>query len=88
MVALHCTGWLESGKTFYDSRVSQGGEPLRNLATRFVPGFNEALRTMKVGGKRIMVIPGDLGYGAAGQPQAGIPANATIIFEVELLEIN
>ncbi len=87
MVALHCTGWLESGKVFYDSRESSGGKPLRNLASRFVKGFNEGLSTMKIGGKRIMVIPGDLGYGASGRPSEGIPPNATIIFEVELLEI-
>ena len=88
MVALHCKGWLESGKTFYDSRTDRDGDkPLRNLASRFVKGFNEGLSTMKIGGKRIMVIPGDLGYGAKGDRASGIPPNATIIFEVELLEI-
>lgn len=89
MVALHCKGWLESGKEFYNSRTDRDGDkPLRNLASRFVPGFNEGLSTMKVGGTRIMVIPGDLGYGASGQPAAGIPPHATIIFSVELLEIS
>ncbi|MHC4065229.1 MAG: peptidylprolyl isomerase [Planctomycetota bacterium] len=86
MVELHCTGWLTDGTKFYSSYDRQGN-PLKNRATGFVPGFNEGLSTMKVGGKRILVIPSELGYGERGQPRAKIPPNAMLVFEVELLGV-
>lgn len=85
-VTVHCTGWLEDGTKFYSSYDGKG-EPITNSATGFVPGFNEGISTMQVGGKRLLVIPGELAYGPRGNPRAGIPPNATLLFEVELLQI-
>ncbi|MFQ5501773.1 MAG: peptidylprolyl isomerase [Phycisphaerae bacterium] len=88
IVQLHCTGWLAADSSkFYSSHDGQD-TPLRNRATGFVPGFNEGISTMKVGGKRWLVIPGRLGYGPNGNPRAKIPPNATLIFEVELIEVS
>lgn len=86
MVQVHCTGMLPDGTKFYSSYDGRG-TPLRKQATSFVPGFNEGISTMKVGGKRILIIPGELGYGERGQPRAKIPPNATLVFEVELLGV-
>ncbi|GIK17060.1 MAG: peptidyl-prolyl cis-trans isomerase [Planctomycetota bacterium] len=83
-VTIHYTGWLEDGYKFDSSR---DGEPMTHRSTGFVPGFNEGLATMKVGGKRWLIIPGPLGY-PRGVPQAKIPAGATLVFEIELLEVH
>ncbi len=86
-VTVHCTGYLANGKEFYST--STKGEPISNNfgPTGFVAGFSEGVKAMQVGGKRILVIPGNLGYGPGGNPRAGIGPNATIVFEVELLGI-
>ncbi len=83
-VTVHYTGWLENGKKF-DSSVDRGQPfsfPLG--AGRVIKGWDEGVQGMKVGGKRKLIIPSNLGYGARG---AGgiIPPSATLIFEVELL---
>ncbi|GLH67299.1 FKBP-type peptidyl-prolyl cis-trans isomerase [Geothrix edaphica] len=88
--SVHYTGWLsdhgKKGKKF-DSSVDRG-EPLVFPVGvgRVIKGWDEGLLTMKVGGKRTLVIPAALGYGARG---AGgeIPPNAELIFDVELLGI-
>jgi peptidylprolyl isomerase len=87
---MHYTGWLyENGAkgTKFDSSVDRG-EPFEFPigAGRVIKGWDEGVATMKVGGKRTLVIPPALGYGARG---AGgiIPPNATLIFEVELLGV-
>ena len=85
-VIVHYTGWLENGKKF-DSSVDRGNPfsfPLG--AGRVIMGWDEGIQGMKVGGKRKLIIPSNLGYGPRGAGSV-IPPNATLIFEVELLGI-
>ena len=86
-VKVHYTGWLTNGKKF-DSSVDRGEpfmvEPLGSAPV--IKGWNEGIIGMKVGGKRQLRIPPDLAYGERGYPGA-IPANATLIFDVELLGV-
>jgi FKBP-type peptidyl-prolyl cis-trans isomerase len=85
-VEAHCTGWLADGKKFWSSHDGQD-TPMINGVTGFVAGFTEGLQTMKPGGKSLLIFPGRMGYGPAGNPRAKIPPNATLIFEVELIEV-
>ncbi len=82
-VKVHYTGWLVSGDKF-DSSVDRGTPSTFGLA-QVIKGWTEGLSTMKAGGKRFLVIPPELAYGAAGRPK--IPPNSTLVFEVELLEV-
>jgi peptidylprolyl isomerase len=87
---MHYTGWLyengAKGKKF-DSSVDRGQPFEFPIGThRVIPGWDEGVATMKVGGKRTLIIPPALGYGAQGAGNA-IPPNATLIFDVELLGI-
>ena len=87
---MHYTGWLyENGQktTKFDSSVDRG-EPFEfPIGTgRVIKGWDEGVASMKVGGKRTLIIPPDLGYGARGAGGV-IPPNATLIFDVELLDV-
>jgi len=87
-VTVHYTGWLASDSTKFDSSRDRG-EPFQfNLgAGEVIQGWDQGVQGMNVGGTRQLVIPPDLGYGARGAGGA-IPPNATLIFEVELLEVD
>ena len=83
---VHYTGWLENGKKF-DSSVDRG-QPFKFPIGqgRVIKGWDEGVSTMKVGGKRKLIIPPELGYGNRGAGDV-IPPGATLIFEVELLGV-
>jgi FKBP-type peptidyl-prolyl cis-trans isomerase len=85
-VKVDYTGWLTNGKKF-DSSVGTG-RPFDFMlgASQVIKGWDEGVAGMKVGGKRQLRIPPDLAYGAAGSPGA-IPANSTLIFDVQLLDV-
>ena len=82
-VTINCIGKFTDGQVFWQT---EPGKPLTHPANGFVPGFSEAVQMMVVGDKWEIIIPSDLGYGANGQ--GPIPPNATLIFEIELLEIS
>lgn len=85
-VTVHYTGTLANGKKF-DSSYDHGRPADFRIGVReVIPGWDEGLMTMKVGGKRKLVIPSALGYGPQGRPP-DIPGNSTLIFDVELLGV-
>ncbi len=87
-VVVHYTGWLESDGTKFDSSVDRGTPFSFTIGEgQVIRGWDEGLATMQVGGKRRLIIPSGLAYGEAGAGGGSIPANATLIFDVELLEI-
>jgi peptidylprolyl isomerase len=86
-VSVHYSGYLEDG-TLFDSSI-QRGQPFIFVLGQgsVIPGWEEGIIGMAAGEKRQLRIPSDLAYGEAGSPPV-IPANATLIFDVELLEIS
>lgn len=84
-VRVHYTGWLTTGKKF-DSSVDAGKPFDFTIGNReVIKGWEEGVAGMRVGGKRQLRIPPALGYGAEGTPGGPIPANATLIFDIQLL---
>lgn len=102
LISVHYAGWYDkfddvgstdTGVAFDDSRARNAEKPLQIIYGKspILKGWNEALRTMKVGGKRSLIIPPELGYGdievkAPGMPS--IPASSYLRFEIELIEVD
>lgn len=85
-VRVHYTGWLIDG-TKFDSSVDRA-QPLEFVlgVGQVIPGWDEGVLSMKVGGKRRLIIPPELAYGTAGRPPT-IPPSAHLVFDVELLAV-
>lgn len=86
-VSVNYTGYLAANGKKFDSSVDKGVPFPFPLGTgRVIKGWDEGVAGMKVGGKRRLIVPPDLGYGAGGYPPV-IPASATLVFDVELLSV-
>lgn len=84
---VHYTGWLTDG-TKFDSSVDRGTPFSFTIGEgRVIRGWDEGVKGMRIGGKRHLTIPPEMGYGAGGSPPA-IPPNATLVFDVELLGLS
>lgn len=85
-VSVHYRGWLQNGTEFDSSHKRNQPFQFQLGARRVIRGWDEGVAGMKVGGKRRLTIPPHLGYGAAGAGGV-IPPQATLVFEIDLLEI-
>ena len=83
-VRVHYTGYLNDG-TKFDSSVDRG-QPAEFPLNGVIPGWTEGVGSMKVGGKRKLIIPFSMGYGQQGRPPT-IPPYATLVFDIELIAI-
>ncbi|HKY26995.1 MAG TPA: FKBP-type peptidyl-prolyl cis-trans isomerase [Pyrinomonadaceae bacterium] len=84
MVSVHYLGTLQNG-TKFDSSYDRGAPMDYRMGVQpMIKGWDEGVSTMKVGGKRKLIVPASLGYGPTGRPPK-IPPNSTLVFEIELL---
>jgi len=86
-LSMNYTGWVQADGSKFDSSLDRGQPFTFALGTgAVIKGWDEGIATMQVGGKRRLIIPPELAYGQAGRPPK-IPQNATLIFDVELIEV-
>jgi len=85
-VNVHYSGWLAGGRKFDSSREREEAFEFEVDAGQVVAGWDEGVQGMKVGGKRRLIVPPHLGYGADGSGHA-VPPNATLVIDLELLSI-
>ncbi|MBL8152108.1 MAG: FKBP-type peptidyl-prolyl cis-trans isomerase, partial [Blastocatellia bacterium] len=85
-VIVKYTGWLTNGKKFDSSSDHEGTFDFILGFGQVIKGWDEGVSTMKVGGKRKLIVPPELGYGARGAGGV-IPPNATLVFDVELIDV-
>ncbi|RYZ35247.1 MAG: FKBP-type peptidyl-prolyl cis-trans isomerase [Myxococcaceae bacterium] len=86
IVQVHYSGWLPNG-TLFDSSIPRNQPFSFNLGQgRVIEGWDKGIVGMRVGGKRKLVIPSDLGYGGAGSPPV-IPGDSVLVFDVQLLAV-
>jgi len=87
-VVVDYTGWLTDG-TQFDSSLNEDREPFSfKIGTgAVIAGWDEGLMSMRIGGRRKLIIPPELGYGASGSQSGSIPPNATLVFQVEMKDI-
>lgn len=84
-VTVRYSGTLWTDGSLFDASWTRGTDPISFSLTEVVPGFTQGITGMRAGGRRVIVIPPELGYG--DQPQAEIPANSTLVFVVDLVSI-
>ncbi|HEY9107813.1 MAG TPA: FKBP-type peptidyl-prolyl cis-trans isomerase [Roseateles sp.] len=93
-VTVHYTGYLYDVRvantkgTQFDSSVGKAPYPFKLGAGQVIPGFDQGVTGMKVGGKRTVTIPASLGYGSTGAGGGVIPPNAALVFDLELVSVN
>ncbi len=85
-LSVHYTGTLQNGTKFDSSRDRGTPMQFKFGVTPMIKGWDEGLTTMKVGGRRKLVIPAALGYGPQGKPP-DIPGNSTLLFDLELVDV-
>ncbi|GMQ79248.1 MAG: hypothetical protein BMS9Abin02_1816 [Anaerolineae bacterium] len=88
VITVHYTGWLEDGEMFDSSFLR--GQPIAMMlgSGQVIPGWEDGMKNMKVGGTRQIIIPPDQAFGEEGAGGGVIPPNATLIFEVELVDVS
>lgn len=85
IVVIHYTGWLNKAK--FDSSRDRNPLEFRLGKGEVLRGWDQGIPGMKVGGKRRLTIPPELGYGARGSPGGAIPPNSVLVFEIELMDV-
>ena len=85
-VTVHYTTWLPDGTVLDDTRERNAPQRVQLAAGRVIKAWEEGIRGMRVGGRRIVVSPPSLGYGKAGEPGA-VPRLATLVFDVDLVGV-